>query len=161
WGRTWVSRSSPRAWRRRGRRSRCRGWGACWCRGTSFPRRWTSKPRRRCSRWRRKRRRSARRRRWRPGIREPRFAVLLEHAAVHRHEHACLLRALRGGLVDDAFLHPDGRDLEGDGLVDVRADEGGAAEAVDRVQPEGDVGEALVYFLAEDLAAAGPHRDDA
>src|SRR3954466_10506933 len=38
---------------------------------------------------------------------EARLAVLLQHAAVHHHQKAGAPGAARGGLVDDALLHPD------------------------------------------------------
>src|SRR5437879_2020960 len=52
---------------------------------------------------------------------EARFAVLLEHAAIHHHRQPGGLGALGRRLVDHAFLHPDGGNAQADGVVDVRA----------------------------------------
>src|SRR6185437_7069875 len=85
--------------------------------------------------------------------------VLDLEAAVHDHGDAAVLGDLRALAVDDAELAPQGasadpRRLPGDRRQRVRG-----AEHVHDVHRLGDVRQARIALLPEDLALAGVHRD--
>src|SRR3982751_5575552 len=97
----------------------------------------------------------------RTGRGKARLAVLLQHAAIHHHRQAGVLRPLRRGVVDAALLQPDRGHAELDGLVHVRPEVGAPAEMVHHVHRERDFGQPWVDLLAEDFATSRPHRHDA
>ena len=65
--------------------------------------------------------------------------MFLQDAAIHHHENSCLAGLLSSFLVDHVFLHPDGGNLESNGLIDDWLNEFGPPKDVDDIDLLGNI----------------------
>src|SRR5580704_7048322 len=88
-------------------------------------------------------------------------AMFLKDAEVHDHENSRLASLLRRFLVDHAFLHPDRRGFELNGLIDNLFDKLRTAKNIHDIDLLGHLQKRRVGLLTQALLDARVHREDA
>jgi len=89
------------------------------------------------------------------------LGVVAEHASIHHHRDAGLLRAQRGGLVHHAVLQPQLLDAEPDTALHDGGHMLGRAKHIHDVDRERDTLQIGISLFAKDFGDERPHRHDA